>query len=110
VSNNESGFVQYCHKDGSAFRNARILPAYRDARLAELKWAVVVAGVGFEGSKRNSVSKMSAAEMSSGQRRHRRSYCVKRRGEALMPLRGGGGKAICPGFLTWVSQRSLHGH
>lgn len=28
--------------DGSAFRNARILPAYLDARLAELKWAVVV--------------------------------------------------------------------
>ena len=27
---------------GSAFRNARILPAYLDARLAELKWAVVV--------------------------------------------------------------------
>jgi hypothetical protein len=29
------------NKDGSAFRNARILPAYLDARLAELKWAVV---------------------------------------------------------------------
>ena len=28
--------------DGSAFRNARILPAYLDARLAELKWGVVV--------------------------------------------------------------------
>ncbi|MGD1277645.1 MAG: DUF4041 domain-containing protein [Tepidisphaeraceae bacterium] len=28
--------------DGSAFRNARILPAYLDARLAELKWAVTV--------------------------------------------------------------------
>lgn len=27
---------------GSAFRNARILPEYLDARLAELKWAVVV--------------------------------------------------------------------
>jgi len=30
------------NKDGSAFRNARILPAYLDARLDELKWAVVV--------------------------------------------------------------------
>jgi len=30
------------NKDGSAFRNARILPAYLDARLAELKSAVVV--------------------------------------------------------------------
>jgi cellobiose-specific phosphotransferase system component IIB len=30
------------NRDGSAFRNARILPAYLDARLAELKWAVVV--------------------------------------------------------------------
>jgi len=29
------------NRDGSAFRNARILPAYLDARLAELKWAVV---------------------------------------------------------------------
>jgi hypothetical protein len=28
--------------DGRAFRNARILPAFLDARLAELKWAVVV--------------------------------------------------------------------
>src|SRR5439155_11734743 len=28
--------------NGLAFRDARILPAYRDARLAELKWAVVV--------------------------------------------------------------------
>ena len=28
--------------EGSAFRNARILPAYLDARLAELKWAVIV--------------------------------------------------------------------
>lgn len=28
--------------NGQAFRNARILPAYLDARLAELKWAVVV--------------------------------------------------------------------
>jgi len=28
--------------NGEAFRNARILPAYLDARLAELKWAVVV--------------------------------------------------------------------
>ena len=28
--------------NGDAFRNARILPAYLDARLAELKWAVVV--------------------------------------------------------------------
>jgi F0F1-type ATP synthase membrane subunit b/b' len=28
--------------NGSAFRDARILPAYLDARLAELKWAVVV--------------------------------------------------------------------
>ena len=27
--------------NGQAFRNARILPAYLDARLAELKWAVV---------------------------------------------------------------------
>src|SRR6185295_2079074 len=26
--------------DGTAFRNARIHPAFRDARLAELKWAV----------------------------------------------------------------------
>jgi hypothetical protein len=30
------------NKDGSAFRNAHILPVYLDARLAELKWAVVV--------------------------------------------------------------------
>ena len=30
------------NKDGGAFRNARILPTYLDARLAELKWAVVV--------------------------------------------------------------------
>jgi len=30
------------NRDGSAFRNARILPVYLDARLAELKWAVVV--------------------------------------------------------------------
>jgi hypothetical protein len=30
------------NREGSAFRNARILPAYLDARLAELKWAVVV--------------------------------------------------------------------
>ena len=30
------------NRDGSAFRNARILPAYLDARLAELKWAAVV--------------------------------------------------------------------
>jgi hypothetical protein len=28
--------------NGNAFRNARILPAYLDARLAELKWAVIV--------------------------------------------------------------------
>jgi hypothetical protein len=28
--------------NGEAFRNARVLPGYRDARLAELKWAVVV--------------------------------------------------------------------
>src|SRR6266567_7271534 len=28
--------------NGQAFKNARILPAYLDARLAELKWAVVV--------------------------------------------------------------------
>jgi hypothetical protein len=28
--------------EGAAFRNARILPAYLDARIAELKWAVVV--------------------------------------------------------------------
>ncbi len=28
--------------NGEAFRNARILPTYLDARLAELKWAVVV--------------------------------------------------------------------
>ena len=28
--------------NGQAFRNARILPAYLDARLAELKWAAVV--------------------------------------------------------------------
>lgn len=27
--------------NGNAFRDARILPAYLDARLAELKWAVV---------------------------------------------------------------------
>jgi hypothetical protein len=27
--------------NGQAFRNARILPAYLDARLAELRWAVV---------------------------------------------------------------------
>lgn len=30
------------NRDGSAFRNARIQPAYLDARLAELKWAVIV--------------------------------------------------------------------
>ena len=30
------------NKDGSAFRNARILPAYLDARLAELKWGAAV--------------------------------------------------------------------
>lgn len=30
------------NKDGKAFRDARILPAYLDARLAELKWAVIV--------------------------------------------------------------------
>jgi F0F1-type ATP synthase membrane subunit b/b' len=30
------------NKDGGAFRNARILPAYLDARLAELKWAAKV--------------------------------------------------------------------
>ena len=30
------------NRSGSAFRNARILPTYLEARLAELKWAVVV--------------------------------------------------------------------
>jgi hypothetical protein len=30
------------NKDGGAFRNARILPAYLEARLAELKWAVIL--------------------------------------------------------------------
>jgi hypothetical protein len=30
------------NKDGKAFRDARILPAFLDARLAELKWGVVV--------------------------------------------------------------------
>jgi hypothetical protein len=30
------------NKNGTAFRDARILPAYLDARLCELKWAVVV--------------------------------------------------------------------
>lgn len=30
------------NENGKAFRNARILPAYLDVRLAELKWAVVV--------------------------------------------------------------------
>jgi hypothetical protein len=30
------------NRDGAAFRNARILPAFLDARLAELKWVVVV--------------------------------------------------------------------
>jgi hypothetical protein len=30
------------NKDGSAFRNARILPAYLDARLAELKWGMTL--------------------------------------------------------------------
>jgi len=30
------------NKDGKAFRDARILPAYLDVRLAELKWGVVV--------------------------------------------------------------------
>jgi len=30
------------NSEGSAFRNARILPAYLDSRLSELKWAVVV--------------------------------------------------------------------
>ncbi len=30
------------NKDGQAFRNARILSTYLDARLAELKWAVIV--------------------------------------------------------------------
>jgi multidrug efflux pump subunit AcrA (membrane-fusion protein) len=30
------------NRDGKAFRDARILPAYLDARLAELKWGVVV--------------------------------------------------------------------
>ena len=30
------------NKDGSAFRNARILPAYLDARLAELKWGAAL--------------------------------------------------------------------
>jgi hypothetical protein len=29
------------NQDGEAFRNARVLPTYLDARLAELKWAVV---------------------------------------------------------------------
>jgi len=33
------------NKDGKAFREARILPAYLDARLAELKWGVVVQGL-----------------------------------------------------------------
>ncbi len=32
--------------NGQAFRNARILPVYLDARLAELKWAVVVHELG----------------------------------------------------------------
>jgi hypothetical protein len=30
------------NKDGSAFRNARILPAYLDARLAELRWGAAL--------------------------------------------------------------------
>ena len=30
------------NRDGSAFKDARILPAFLDARLAELKWAVIV--------------------------------------------------------------------
>lgn len=32
---------QLVNKNGMAFRNAHILPAYRDARLEELKWAVI---------------------------------------------------------------------
>ena len=33
---------QLVNKNGAAFRNAHILPAYLDARLEELKWAVIV--------------------------------------------------------------------
>lgn len=32
---------QLVNKNGMAFRNAHILPTYRDARLEELKWAVI---------------------------------------------------------------------
>ncbi len=38
----KSAREQCVNLNGQAFRNARILPAYLDARLAELKWAAVV--------------------------------------------------------------------
>jgi hypothetical protein len=41
VQETRDAFAMVNH-NGEAFRNARVLPTYLDARLAELKWAVVV--------------------------------------------------------------------
>ena len=84
------------NKDGSAFRNARILPAYLDARLAELKWGATLQELNRQWQEDNGVGVRSFVL----KRETRRRFCEKqtRGGERYRTAKAGGGrsgKTIC---------------
>lgn len=72
------------NKDGKAFRNARILPAYLDARLAELKWGVAVQELARQRQEEQRYAKQQARDEEKARRESERAIQEAKKEEELL--------------------------
>jgi hypothetical protein len=72
------------NKDGKAFREARILPAYLDARLAELKWGAVVQEMERQRQEEQRYARQQARDEEKARREKERAIQEATREEELL--------------------------
>ncbi|MCX6906548.1 MAG: DUF4041 domain-containing protein [Verrucomicrobia bacterium] len=74
------------NKDGKAFRNACILPAYLDARLAELKWGVTVQELARQRQEEQRYAKQQARDEEKARRESERAIREAKKEEELLRM------------------------
>lgn len=72
------------NRNGSAFRNAHILPEYLDARLAELKWAVIVQELKAKAAEEQRLLREKMREEEKARREYERAQKEAAKEEAML--------------------------
>ena len=95
------------NKNGSAFRNAHILPEYLNARLDELKWAVIVQELKAKAAEEQRALREKMREEEKARREFERAQKEAEKEEAMLKKAMEKAKALLPEIKALVKNEGL---